>query len=199
MSLLQERYQNELDEKARQYIAFAVDGSTRMSALIKDLLEYSKVSAAERESAPVDLAGVFEDARNNLHTAIEEAMAVVTAGPLPTVTADASQMGQLFQNLIGNAIKFRVKDRRPEVRVEARQEAGAWIVTVRDNGIGIAPEQQGRLFAIFERLNTRDEYPGTGIGLATCKRIVERHGGRIWIESEVGKGSTVCFTLPVSP
>jgi PAS domain S-box-containing protein len=198
LTLLQEKYGTSLDAKAREYIGFSVEGATRMSDLINDLLDYSRVNSKGKQPGPVALRVVVDDAETNLRVAIDESGAVLTVDPLPTVMADETQMRQVFQNLIGNALKFRVAGRRPEVRIGVRQESGEWVFRVQDNGIGIPPDQQGRLFVIFERLHTRDEYPGTGIGLAICKRIVERHGGRIWVESEPGKGSAFCFTLPAA-
>jgi light-regulated signal transduction histidine kinase (bacteriophytochrome) len=138
-----------------------------------------------------------ESARRNLRTAIEESHADIAADPLPILTADASLIRNVFQNLIGNAVKFRAEGRHPEVRIGARQEGGEWLFHVKDNGIGIDPTQADRLFNLFQRLHSREEYPGTGIGLAICKKIVERHGGRIWVESEQGKGATFWFSLPV--
>ena len=197
LGLLRERYEGQLDDKAQEYISIAVDGATRMSALIKDLLEYSRVGANGKEPVPVDLAGVADYARANLKATIEESDAVITVDSLPTVMADVGQMRQLFQNLLGNALKFRVPGRRPEVHIGATQRGGEWLFEVTDNGIGIDPKQADRLFGLFQRLNTRDKYSGTGIGLAICKKIVERSGGRIWVESELGKGATFYFTLPV--
>lgn len=193
--LLAERYQDRLDDKARQYIRYAVDGAVRMQRLINDLLLYSRVHS--RGAAPVatDAHAVLGEALVNLSTAIAESGALVTNGDLPTVRADPTQLLQLFQNLIGNAIKFR-GPASPRVQVSARDVGHEWLFSVRDNGIGIDPQYAGRLFVIFQRLHTREEYPGTGIGLALCRRVVERHGGRIWFESEPGKGSTFFFTFP---
>lgn len=196
LNLLREKYTGQLDAKAQEYIGFSVDGAHRMSALIKDLLEYSKVAAAGKQTTPTDLAAVVDYVKANLRTTIEEANAEIAGEALPTVMADTGQMRQLLQNLIGNALKFRPEGRRPEVRVSASREGGEWVIRVKDNGIGIAPEQKDRIFVIFQRLHGRDKYEGTGIGLAICKKIVERHGGRIWVESEPGKGSTFCFSLP---
>ena len=198
LNLLQSKYQGQLDDKAQEYIAYSVDGANRMSALIKDLLEYSRVSSKGMEPAPVDLTAIANYVTGNLRAAIEESGAIITADPLPTITADAGQMRQLFQNLIGNALKFRVEGRRPEVEISAKQEDGRWLLRVKDNGIGIPPKQQDRLFVIFQRLHAREKYAGTGIGLAICKKIVERHGGRIWVESAPGQGATFCFTLPAA-
>jgi light-regulated signal transduction histidine kinase (bacteriophytochrome) len=193
--LLAQRYEGQLDEKAQTYIHYAVDGATRMQRLINDLLTYSRVSTQGRSFEPTDSHSVLGEALLNLSAAMEESRAIVTNDDLPTVHADATQLLQVFQNLIANAIKFRGKD-TPHVHVSAREEGGEWLFSVKDNGIGIDAQYSDRLFVIFQRLHTRQEYPGTGIGLALCKRIVERHGGRIWFESEPGKGSTFYFALP---
>ena len=196
LSLLEEQYKGQLDAKALGYIGFAVEGATRMSALIRDLLDYSRVSSKGKKLAPVDMSAVAEKARASLQVGIAESNAILSIDPLPTVMADPIQMSQLFQNLVDNAIKFCPKDRRPEVHIGAQREGGEYVFRVKDNGIGVPPEEQDRVFAIFQRLHTREEYPGTGIGLAICKKIVERHGGRIWVESDLERGSTFCFTLP---
>jgi len=193
--LLAQRYEGQLDEKAKKYIDYAVDGAIRMQRLINDLLTYSRVGTRGNPLAPTDSRAVLGEALRNLAAMIEEKQALVTNDDLPTVRADASQLAQVFQNLIANAIKFR-GEAPPRVHVSAREQAGEWIFSVADNGIGIDPQYADRLFVIFQRLHTRDEYPGTGIGLALCRRIVERHGGRIWFESELGKGSTFYFTIP---
>jgi hypothetical protein len=202
VKLLEQRYQGQLDSDADEFIFFAVDGASRMQALINDLLTYSRVGTRGKPFEPTDCSTCLNHALTNLKIAIEESGAVVTHDPLPTVMADAAQLVQLFQNLIGNAIKFH-GDRRPEVHVgvkrregESHGEAAHWLFSVRDNGIGIEPQYFERIFLIFQRLHGRGEYPGTGIGLAVCRKIVERHGGRIWVESEPGKGSTFYFTLP---
>jgi PAS domain S-box-containing protein len=195
VQLLKKRYEGKLDARADDFITHAVDGTKRMQALITDLLTYSRVGTHSQPFELVDCECALADVRANLAMAIEESGAVVQHEPLPTVLADASQLAQLFQNLIGNAIKFRA-DRRPEVRISARQEADAWLFAVSDNGIGIDSHYFDRIFRVFQRLHTRVSYPGTGIGLAICKKIVERHGGRIWIESQPGQGSTFHFTLP---
>jgi PAS domain S-box-containing protein len=193
--LLAQRYEGQLDDKAHTYIHYAVDGATRMQRLINDLLTYSRVSTQGRPLEPTDSHSVLGEALGNLSTAIEESGAIVTNDDLPTVRADATQLLQVFQNLIGNAIKFHGRD-SPHVHVSARAQDGEWLFSIEDNGIGIDAQHADRLFVIFQRLHTRQEYPGTGIGLALCKRIVERHGGRIWFESEPGRGSTFWFTLP---
>ena len=196
LGLLQEKYKGQLDGKAQQYINFAVDGATRMTALIRDLLDYAKVGTKGKPFAPVDLSAIAEEAKSNLQVAIQESDTVITVDPLPTVSADMGQMRQLFQNVIGNAVKFRVEGRHPKIHIGVRSHECGWLLQVSDNGIGIEPGEIHKLFEVFQRLHERDKYAGTGIGLAICKRIVELHGGRIWVESELGKGSTFCFTLP---
>jgi len=196
VGLLAKRYEDKLDTDAQEFIAYAVDGTTRMQTLIQDLLAYSRLGTQGQPFQPTDCTGVLEGALANLQVAIEESGAVITHDPLPSVSGDESQLVQLLQNLIGNALKFRGED-PPRVHVSAQQKGQEWVFAVRDNGIGIAPESSERIFQIFQRLHGRDEYPGTGIGLAVCKKIVERHGGRIWVESEPGKGATFYFTIPV--
>ena len=193
--LLSRRYKGQLDANADEFIAFAVDGATRMQTLINDLLAYSRVGTRGKEFEPTDCEAVFELALANLKAAIEESSAVVTRGPLPTVMADKMQFGQLLQNLIGNAVKYRGTE-PPRVHVAAEQKENDWLFSIRDNGIGIDPQYAERIFVIFQRLHTREEYSGTGIGLAICKKIVERHGGRIWVESQLGSGATFSFTIP---
>jgi signal transduction histidine kinase/DNA-binding LacI/PurR family transcriptional regulator len=196
LQLLERRYKGQLDEDADEFIAFAVDGAERMRILIDDLLQYSRVTTHGKPFAPTDCTAALDHALSNLKVAVEESGAVVTHGGLPTVLADDVQLPQLFQNLIGNAIKFRKSDTPPQVHVGVEHKAGEWLFSVQDNGIGIDPKHFERIFLIFQRLHSREEYEGTGIGLAVCKRIVERHGGRIWVESEPGKGSTFSFTIP---
>ena len=204
VQLLKKRYEGKLDARAEEFITHAVDGTKRMQALITDLLAYSRVGTHIHPFEPTDCETVLAEALANLSMAIQESGAVVQHDPLPTLLADASQLGQVFQNLIGNALKFR-SERLPEVRITARREAGAWRFAVSDNGIGIEPQYFDRIFRVFQRLHTRTRYPGTGIGLAICKKIVERHGGRIWIESQPDQGSTFYFTVqenlqpPASP
>ncbi len=195
MSMLRKEYSGKLDAEAHEYIEQAVEGAERMQALINDLLTYSRVGSRGGVMRRVEMKTALEDALTNLRTAIAESGAKVTHGPLPAITADASQMVQLFQNLIGNAIKFH-GPRRPEIHVAARQEEGRWLFSVQDNGIGIEPQYYERIFLIFQRLHSRAQYPGTGIGLAVCKRITERHSGTISVESTPGKGTTFHFTLP---
>jgi PAS domain S-box-containing protein len=195
VQLLARRYQERIDEEADEFIGYVVDGVQRMQDLIQDLLRYARVGTRGKEPEPTDAERVLADALGNLGASIEEAGATVTHDPLPTVLADGSQLTQLFQNLIGNAIKFR-GDRDPAVHVGAEPHNGGWVFSVQDNGIGIEPEYREQIFQIFQRLHARSEYPGTGIGLAICKKIVERHGGRIWAESEVGNGTEFRFTIP---
>jgi PAS domain S-box-containing protein len=195
LQLIERRYKGNLDERADRYIGHAVDGARRMQVLINELLTYSRVGRRGGAFVPVDCEVIFEQAVANLRSAIADSEAQVTRGPLPTVDGDPTQLLQLFQNLIGNAIKFRA-EAPPHVEITAERNAGEWQFAVRDNGIGIAPDYHDRVFVIFQRLHGRDEYPGTGIGLAICKKIVERHGGRIWIESEPGAGTTFRFTIP---
>jgi PAS domain S-box-containing protein len=248
--LLRKRYQDKLDEKANEYLAFTVEGAERMQALVNDLLEYSRVGGKAQKPVPTNVQESLDAALANLKVSIRESGAKVTRGPLPTVMADGPQLTRLFQNLIGNAVKFRKADVTPEIHIGVEkgsgfrgqglggrgqesgskgQEAGSlklgtesgavvsdsslsaspdfrvseslpfWLFSVRDNGIGIEPEFSERIFEIFQRLHTREAYPGTGIGLAICKKIVERHGGRIWVESEPGKGSTFFFAMPAAP
>jgi PAS domain S-box-containing protein len=193
--LLARRYRGALDEDAEEFISFAVDGVTRMQALINDLLAYSRVGTRGGEFGPTDVGDVLDRVLVSLGPAIEEAGAEISHDPMPVLSADAGQLMQLFQNLIANAVKFRGAE-SPRVHVGAERRGAEWLFSVRDNGIGIAPEFQDRIFVIFQRLHNREEYPGTGIGLAICKKIVERHGGQIWVESRPGHGSTFHFTLP---
>ncbi|MCK6628740.1 MAG: PAS domain S-box protein [Anaerolineae bacterium] len=195
VQLLQKRYGGQLDERADEFIRHAVEGATRMQTLINDLLAYSRVGTRGQPFQPVDSTAALADALANLTVAIRESGAVITHDHLPTVVADRTQLTQLFQNLIANAIKFR-GEQTPEIRIKAEQQKGQWLFAVADNGIGLEAEYYERIFGVFQRLHTRREYPGTGIGLALCKKIVERHGGRIWVESEPGRGSTFYFTLP---
>ncbi|HUS39543.1 MAG TPA: ATP-binding protein [Pirellulales bacterium] len=193
--LLHAQYEDKLDNRALEYISFAVDGAARMQQLLVDLLEYSRVSHEATERCTVDWCHVFEKAKSNLKRAIEESKATVTADGLPANIFTEWQAIQLLQNLIGNAIKYRA-ERTPEVHVAAESRNGEWLFSVRDNGIGFDVQYASSIFTIFKRLNVRSDYPGTGVGLAICKRIVERHGGRIWAESEPGSGSTFYFTIP---
>jgi len=203
LQLLERRYSGQLDERAEKYIGYAVDGGKRMQTLISDLLTYSRVGRRDVAMAGVELEAVLDRALASLRLAIEESGAEVTHDPLPTVVGDATQLTQVFQNLVANAIKFR-GEAPPRIHVSAERQPsadserqhGAWLFSVRDNGIGIAPEYRERVFVLFQRLHGRDEYSGTGIGLAVCKRIVERHGGTLWVDETPGGGSTFWFTIP---
>jgi PAS domain S-box-containing protein len=194
--LLAKRYRGKIDSDADEFIAYAVDGATRMQALINDLLAFSRIGRSGRRREPTDCSGVLGRVLTDLKVTIEESGAVVTHGTLPEVMGDAAQLQQVFQNLISNAIKFRGQE-PPRIHVSCERSGDDWLFSVRDNGIGIDPQYADRIFVIFRRLHSKAEYPGTGIGLAICRRVVERHGGRIWLESEPGKGSTFFFTLPV--
>lgn len=196
LQLLERRYRDHLDQDAKDFITFAVDGAKRMQALINDLLAYSRVGTRGKEFQPVQLDEIMLQARNNLKIAIEEQEAEIACDSLPVVQGDDTQLIQLFQNLIGNAIKFH-GEQKPRIQIQKERHNGHWKFSVSDNGIGIDPQYAERIFLIFQRLHNRDEYPGTGIGLAICKRIIERHGGRIWVDSRLGDGCTFYFTLPV--
>jgi len=193
--LLARRYEGQLDEEADLFIRYTVEGVDRMQQLIRDLLDYARVQTHGRRFAPVHLPEALGWALSNLEGALTDADATVTFDALPTVEGDTTQMGQLFQNLLANAIKFH-GDRPLEIHVGVQRRPGEWQVSVRDNGIGIDPESRTRVFEIFQRLHPPDEYDGTGIGLAICKRIVERHGGEIWVEPSPVEGATFAFTLP---
>ena len=195
VTLLGRRYQGRLDAKADKYIGYTVDGVNRMQRLITDVLQYSKVGTRGRILQPVDFSVAVDKALFNLQTAVEETCAVVTKDQLPTLSADASLISRLFQNLIGNALKFRGQEPM-KVHISAGQKKDKWVFYVRDNGIGIEPKYAEKIFGMFQRLHTAREYPGTGLGLAICKRIVEHHGGEIWLESEPGDGSTFYFSIP---
>ena len=197
LGLVQDRYAGDLDETAQEFIDYAVDGAERMRALINDLLEYSRVNVQERPLESVNCNEVIEAALNSLGQAIETSGAVVQRSPLPTVNGDETQLTRLFQNLVGNALKF-TGDEDPLIRVWAELRGEDWEFAIQDNGIGIAPEYQRKIFAMFAKLHSRSQYEGTGLGLALCSKIAQRHGGRIWVESEVGQGATFRFTIPVS-
>jgi PAS domain S-box-containing protein len=195
VKLLEKRYTGQLDEKADEFIGYIIDGVKKMERLIHDILEYSQVDAKGKDFWPVNCSIAVEEAVNNLRSAIEESGVELTYDLLPTLIADSSQLSRLFQNLISNAIKFRGNEPL-KIHISAQQKGDEWIFSVRDNGIGIDPQFFERIFVIFQRLHTKEEYKGTGIGLAICKKIVERHGGRIWVESAPGAGSIFQFTLP---
>ncbi len=196
VQILADRYGGRLDSQADEFIHYAVDGATRMQELIRDLLNYSRVQTKEQELTKTNCEGLVAHLIEDLRLSIANSMAVVTVDPLPVVLVDHSQLQQLFQNLLINALKFCGPE-PPQVHIAAQQKGQEWVFSIRDNGIGLDPRHAERIFIIFQRLHTRREYPGTGIGLAICKRIVERHGGRIWVESELGQGATFYFTLPI--
>jgi signal transduction histidine kinase len=197
--LLARRYRGKLDADADEFIGYAVDGVNRMQRLIQDLLEYSRVGTRGRELSPCDASQALQRAVDNVRTALEETHGEVKLAPLPRVLADETQLAQLFQNLLSNALKFH-GEAPPRVEVAVQPEGPDWWrFTVKDQGLGIDPQYFERIFIIFQRLHGREEYPGTGIGLAICKKIVERHGGRIGVESKPGRGSTFWFTLPAAP
>lgn len=197
VQLLEKKYKGKLDEKASTYMHFAVDGAQRMQKLVEGLLTYSRVTTRRAEFSPVDVNKIFSLAVANLSATIQESRAEITKDDLPMVSADETQLVQLFQNLIGNGVKYRKSSTRPRVHVSAKRDEKEHLFSVHDNGIGIEQEYYDRIFQIFQRLHTREEYSGTGIGLAICKRIVERHRGRIWVESTPEKGSTFFFTIPI--
>jgi PAS domain S-box-containing protein len=193
--LLGERYKDRLDENANKYIHYAVDGATRMQQLINDLLTYSRIGTKGKPFTLVDTSVVLQEVLGNLKIRLDEQKAIITHDELPSVQGDAIQLAQLFQNLISNAVKFRGEE-VPHVHIGAKEEGNLWQFSVKDNGIGIDPQYADRVFIIFKRLHTRQEYPGSGIGLTICKKIAERHGGEIWFESDLGKGTTFFFTIP---
>jgi PAS domain S-box-containing protein len=195
LQLLAKRYQGKLGSDADDFIGFAVDGAKRMQTLINDLLALSRVGTRGKPLTLTSCEEAIEEAIANLQIAIQESAAVITHATLPPVQGDPTQLVQLFQNLLGNALKFRGPE-PPCIHVSVRHAAHEWVFAVCDNGIGIDPKFADRIFVIFQRLHDRSSYPGTGIGLAICKRIIQRHGGRIWVESQTGEGATFYFTLP---
>jgi signal transduction histidine kinase len=198
MRLLAERYSDQLDKDAQEFIAYAADAAARMKRMITDLLAYSRTGRNGTEIVAVACGAALDQACADLRAAITESAAEVSHGPLPTVLGDAAQFTHLFQNLIGNAIKFR-SQAPPRIHVSAERNGQEWVFSVCDNGIGLDPQFAERIFLVFQRLHAREQYPGTGIGLAIARKVVEHRGGRIWVESEPGKGATFHFTVPVSP
>ena len=195
--LLKRRYENKLDEDADEFIDYIVSGADRMQTMIKALLDYSRVNTMGKEFEPYNFEEILDQTLRSLKIAIDESNAVISRDPLPTMKVDDKQMIQLFQNLISNAIKFRKLDERMKIYISCEKVSNNYLFSVSDNGIGMELQFKDRIFEVFQRLHTRDEYSGTGIGLAICKKIVERHGGQIWVESEFGKGSTFYFTIPL--
>jgi len=193
--LFAKRYEGRLDQDAQDFIGYIVDGAGRMQRLIQDLLSYAHITTNANPFVSVDLSEAFEEAVANLHTAIAESAAVVTKNGLPKINADYRQMVQIIQNLIGNGIKFRKNGEPPHVHVFAKRVEDEWNISVRDHGIGIDPKYFDRIFIIFQRLHGKQEFSGNGIGLALCRKIMDRHGGRIWVESVPGEGSTFCFAI----
>ncbi len=194
--LLEKRYKGKLDDQADEFVEYIIDDVKRMQVLIKALLDYSRVGTKGKTFKLTNGSVALEEAMYNLRMAIENSKTEITYDLLPIVMADSSQLSRLFQNLIGNVIKFK-GSQIPKIHISAKQEGDEWVFSVRDKGIGIDPKNFERIFMVFQRLHTREEYEGTGIGLAVCKKIAERHGGRIWVESEIGKGSTFYSTMPV--
>ncbi|MDZ7716399.1 MAG: ATP-binding protein [Balneolaceae bacterium] len=192
---LESKYADQLDEKAQQYIDFAVGGSQRMRQIILDLLNYSRMNQDEFKREPLDVNNLIEEVLKLEHTIIDDSKAEITYNNLPTVKAAKTPLQQVFKNLINNGIKYRKPNEKPHITIEGKEKDNRWEFAVSDNGIGIKKEFQDNIFTIFQRLHTQDEYAGTGIGLSVAKKIVEKHGGEIWVESEEGKGSTFYFTI----
>lgn len=195
VQLIARRYKDKLDVNANDFIGYAVDGTNRMQMLIKDLLTYSRIGSHGKDFGPTDCEVVLKRTLDGLQVPIRKSGAIVQHDPLPTLIADDLQLGELFQNLISNAIKFHNKQ-SPFIYVSVEEKVSEWIFAVRDNGIGIDPKYSARIFIIFQRLHNKEQFSGTGIGLAICKKIVDRHGGSIWMESQHGKGATFYFTIP---
>jgi light-regulated signal transduction histidine kinase (bacteriophytochrome) len=193
--LFAQRYAGQLDAKAEKYIGYIIDGTVRMQQLIQDLLVYGRVSRSVTAQECVHMDEIFHKVLATLELTIADTQAEVTAAPLPTVRGNPTQLGQLLQNLIGNALKYR-GSAPPRVHITVQRSPREWVFAVRDNGIGLDPQHAERIFGVFQRLHTREEYPGTGIGLAICKKIVEGQGGRIWVEATPGQGATFFFSLP---
>jgi len=195
VQLIEKRYSGKLDPDADEFMGYVVEGAKRMKQLLTALLDYSRVGTRGNPLQTVESEAVLDTALQNLRMVLEETRGTVTHDPLPAIVADKTQMVQLFQNLIGNGLKFH-GPQPPLIHISAKLDGTNWIFTVRDNGIGIDPQYFEKIFVIFQRLHGRDKYQGTGIGLTIAKKIVERHGGRIWVESEKGKGTAFYFTVP---
>ena len=195
--LLQNTYKGKLDAEADLFLNFILSASARMSTLVRDLLAYARLTTEEERPSSIALDEDLEAALTHLDQAIKESGASVTHDPLPALPVDRGQMVRLFQNLIGNAVKYRKPDQSPKIHIAAEQKGAEWVISIRDNGIGFAPEHASTIFTPFKRLHTVEEYPGTGVGLAICRRIVHAQGGRIWAESQPGEGTTFSFTLPL--
>jgi light-regulated signal transduction histidine kinase (bacteriophytochrome) len=195
VTLLEREYGAQLGPQAQEYIRFAVEGAERMARLVSDLLAYARITPRTAPFGPVDLKSLAETVVHSLRATIDEAHAQVKVAELPTVPGDPLQLSQVLQNLLENALKFR-SDRKPRLELRAEPRGRDWMLSCHDNGIGIEPRFFTRIFELFQRLHTADRYPGTGMGLALCKKIVERHGGRIWVDSKFSEGTTVYFTLP---
>jgi PAS domain S-box-containing protein len=196
--LLTDKYAGKFDAEADKFLGFIVNASERMSTLVRDLLEYARAATEEDRPSSVALDEDLEAALTHLTQAVQESGASITHDPMPTLAVDRGQMVRLFQNLIGNALKYRKADEAPKIHISAEQQDQEWVITVQDNGIGFDPQYAASIFLPFKRLNPTGEYPGTGVGLAICKRIVEAHGGRIWAESKPGEGAAFAFTLPIA-
>ena len=194
--LLEDQYKDRLDKNGKEFIYFISEGADRMKILIKDLLAYSRISTHAKPPKITNLEKILKNVLFNLQESIKENGVIITYDELPSLVIDRAQIPQLFQNLISNAIKFQ-REKPPKIHISAKKIEKEWLFSIKDNGIGIDPKYFDRIFNIFQRLHTRDEYPGSGIGLAVCKRIVQRYGGKIWVESELGKGSTFFFTIPI--
>ncbi|WP_338010929.1 hybrid sensor histidine kinase/response regulator [Planktothrix prolifica] len=187
-----------LEQEAEEYVSPILEEGIRMQELIQNLLEYSRVGTKKRNFEPTDCQEILRKSLGHLHSAIEESRAIITSETLPTLRGDRIQLGQLFQNLIGNGIKYQRPNIQPKIVISVQEKPEEWLFRVEDNGIGIKPENFDRIFQVFQRLHTHQDYPGSGVGLAICKKIVERHQGKIWLESESGIGTTFNFTLPKS-
>ncbi|MFX1593181.1 MAG: ATP-binding protein [Promethearchaeota archaeon] len=192
--LLEDKYHEKIDKDGKEFIHFITDGAKKMNTLIKDLLSYSRITTHAKPSKLINIEKILKDALYNLQEAIKESGAVITYDKMPIIKVDKTQFTQLFQNLLSNAIKFR-REEPPRIHIGVKKNNDEWLFSVKDNGIGIESKFFGKLFNIFYRLHTKEEYPGTGIGLPICKKIVQRYGGKIWVESEIGKGSTFFFTI----